>query len=141
MARRNTPHVNAFNDFSDRNNLLIGLDNPASLVEFTFESAGTNSRSLIDHFLVSDNLYDNIMLYEAHNSIDNFSDHVALTCMFNNIILENETEDRIFRQHPAWYKASPQQKMQFSENLAYLLRGITGWVREIWKIITAAHLI
>ena len=44
-------------------------------VDFSFESKGNGKRSIIDHFIVLDNMFFLINDYYVTNDVDNFSDH------------------------------------------------------------------
>ena len=61
--------------FITDNNLKLVSNFIPNLVDFTFESKGIVSKSLIDHFIVSENLLCNIHDYSVIMSCDNFSDH------------------------------------------------------------------
>ena len=121
---RTTPHVYALQNFISSNNLLNGLNHPVANVGFTFESAGTHSRSLIDHVLACEGLFDNIREYKAIESVDNFSDHMAVICLFDCSVLERERQERIYKKRPAWHKATHDDITQFSTLLDTLLQRI-----------------
>ncbi len=53
----------------------------------TYYSKGSNARLLIDHFVISENLQDDVLSYDEIDSLDNFSDHIAVKCVLNvNVI-------------------------------------------------------
>ena len=61
--------------FMDKEYIHCGLEYSESSVDFTFERKSSGSRSIIDHFLLSETLIKNVLLYESVHDNDNFSDH------------------------------------------------------------------
>ena len=47
-------------DFIDRNRLISSWDNPHANIDFTYCNHSLNHFSVIDHFIVSSNIYDSI---------------------------------------------------------------------------------
>ena len=46
------------NDFMNRNRLISSWDNPHANIDFTYCKHSLNHFSVIDHFIVSSNIYD-----------------------------------------------------------------------------------
>ncbi len=59
-----------------------------SKVLCTYYTKGSNPRSLIDHYVVNENLQDDLLSHDEMDSHDNFPDHVAVVkCVLNvNVI-------------------------------------------------------
>ena len=57
--------------FVSRNNLKIVWDSPKATVDWTYTNHALNHRSVIDHFIVSDKMYECVtnscVLYDATN--------------------------------------------------------------------------
>ncbi|XP_041470482.1 uncharacterized protein LOC121420026 [Lytechinus variegatus] len=51
--------------------------------DFTFSSKGSNHKSLIDHFVLTDSLVEALQVYECIDTVNNFSDHVAVKCQLD----------------------------------------------------------
>ena len=51
------------------------LFEPDNDIDYTYESMVAGDRSVLDHFLISDNLRDNIVSYRVLHEGDNTSDH------------------------------------------------------------------
>ena len=49
-------------------------------IDYTYSNADGSSCSILDHILTSINLEENIYNYCTVDSIENFSDHVAISC-------------------------------------------------------------
>ena len=47
-------------------------------IDYTYSNDAINSRSLIDHFIVSDSLCDNVNTYCTMDVVDNMSDHLPI---------------------------------------------------------------
>ena len=65
-------------DFVQRENLLLALNHQLANVDYTYESKANGSRSLIDHFIVSESIHDLINCYEVSHHGYNISDHSSL---------------------------------------------------------------
>jgi len=65
--------------FCDRLDLRLCALNDSAQVEFTYHNDFSGAKSVIDHFIVSDNLYCGLVRYECLHDGDNLSDHLALS--------------------------------------------------------------
>ena len=59
--------------------LNLTMCHSSSKVLFSFERKSNLSRSLIDHFFVSESLFKYIYLYMSQHESDNFSDHCPVS--------------------------------------------------------------
>ena len=80
--KRSSPHTLLLNQFMANENLKSCLKYHGSKVTYTFESKINNAMSLIDHFYVTENLFNFITGYEVLIDVDNPSDHVPVTVSF-----------------------------------------------------------
>jgi hypothetical protein len=55
-TRRNSQDIGCLNGFLELENLVNGLTLPTSIVPFTFESKINGHKSILDHFIFSENL-------------------------------------------------------------------------------------
>ena len=78
FGRAHSLHRDCLNAFMREYNLQCGLRHPSSNVDFTFESKIDGTRSILDHFLLSDEMIECVTHYSPHHCIDNFSDHTPL---------------------------------------------------------------
>ena len=76
---RNSKNSKILSEFIAGETLKCGLLHMTSKIIYTFESKCSGHRSLIDHFLLSENLFDSIMCYNALSDIDNMSDHLPVS--------------------------------------------------------------
>ena len=118
---RNTPHVRAVKSFLDNNHLRSGLEHVLAEVDYTYQSFSNNSKSLIDHICVCDNLFGNINEYITVDSVENMSDHLAVVCGFDRQILSQNLSDRVFQQRAAWHKATLCNIKEYQDTLDELL--------------------
>ena len=72
-------------------------------IDYTYCNDAINSRSLIDHFIVSDSLCDNVNKYCTMDDVDNMSDHLPV--VMHNSLPVNSTfysDVRQFIPKPKW---------------------------------------
>ena len=102
MSRINSLHVDSLKDFCINENLNI-VD--SELVDYTYESKINNSKSQIDHFIISSSLITRVIKLQVKHDIENISDHSLLSihlsipkCITYDTL---EVEDRLM-----WSKAT-----------------------------------
>ena len=82
LSRHLSGNTISLNSFIAIENLEFILPKFHNNVPFTFTSI-TQSKSLIDHYIVSQNLLSHVSDYFTKDSIDNLSDHIPLYCMLS----------------------------------------------------------
>ena len=80
--------------------------------------------SVIDHFIGSDRMYNNVTEANVIKSADNFCGHLPIYSKFNvnKLNLRVEEENRVSK--PCWEKANLQQKEDYKINLNFKLQHI-----------------
>ncbi len=83
LSRTNSLHTKSLMSFTENEHLvlldtLVGFD-----VVYSYESKATNSRSLLDHFIVSQNITNCVVSVKSDISVDNLSDHCVISAEFN----------------------------------------------------------
>ena len=123
---RNNYQTLALNTFIHENNLNLCANDVCCNVDFTFRSKGTGAVSLIDHFILSDNIFDRLMSFESIDSINNFSDHVAVKCAVELEVSYSNTNVRRVKEvcKPAWNKASSMELKNYISLLDEFLKNI-----------------
>ncbi len=95
-------------------------------VMHTYYSKGCDSRSLIDHFLISENC-SSAQQYDDIDTPDNFSDHVAVKYVMNinvDYVCHDEDNSEVLKPRSICYKASPDQVQLYSMIFAEMLHDI-----------------
>uniref|UniRef100_A0A0P4VXS2 Reverse transcriptase domain-containing protein n=1 Tax=Scylla olivacea TaxID=85551 RepID=A0A0P4VXS2_SCYOL len=120
---RVTPQTRAFVKFIDEYRFYCCDNDALSTVAYTYCSKGNNFKSLIDHFLISDNISNFLQTYTTIDSVNNPSDHIAIKCVLDVTIsynvenIEHETFERI-----CWHKANTEDILRYKELVTgYLL--------------------
>ena len=121
---RSTIHVNSVNALLTELDLKCGIYHESSDVDYTFQSKGSNASSLIDHFATSNPVFHSLVSYTKYCSIDNFSDHEAVTCKFNLNVELLQNSEKHFNAKSAWYKASAEDLSQYRDCLNNEINGI-----------------
>ena len=74
---RKTKNLTTLLDFMEQHTLCGGLFSTKADISFSFESKANGHKSLIDHFLLSENLFEKVITY---NCLDDMS---QTTCLFS----------------------------------------------------------
>ena len=106
FSRVTSPHTVELKSFCSSENLVPCASLPLSLVTYTYECSVTYTKTLIDHFLVSDNFKPAVLEYVTENTIDNCSDHKALILTLDMSCDSLKASHCQHSQKVAWYKAS-----------------------------------
>ena len=124
---RNNYQTLALNTFIHENDLNLCANDVCCNVDFTYRSKGTGAVSFIDHFILSDNICDKLLSFEKVDTINNFSDHIAIKCSVQldvsyskNIGCNTKTVNK-----PAWNKASTLDLNNYMTTLDECLKNIT----------------
>ena len=70
-------------------------------IDHTYEST-VGSRSILDHFIVSQNCANHVILYEVAHDCNNLSDHNAVCICLSFDVVHNDVTDDKFRPHSLW---------------------------------------
>ena len=117
-------HTNALSSFLILENMTNGLQHLSSDVDYTFQSKISNGRSIIDHFILTENLFKMICEYKVMHDGDNLSDHRVIQ-MSLQIPVEyfnaRPTSKSHVSKHTPWHKASSVQLQKYRDILDDLL--------------------
>ena len=105
--------------FIREQSLSLCLNYNYANVPFTFHNE--NSRSTVDHFLVTNNMFASISKYKSLFLVDDFSDHVPLKLELD---INTNYDDEVSRAHTsstAWHKCTSIQKQEYVQKLDNLL--------------------
>ena len=77
LSRVKSGNTISLHKFISEENLSFVLKDRPNSIDYTYKSMNNNV-SLIDHFIVSENICSRIEEYYSQDSIDNLSDHIPL---------------------------------------------------------------
>ena len=105
---RNTHQTYELINYVSEHGYSFCVDDPCSAVEYTCCSKGSGIRSLIDHFILSDNTMSGLHEYECIDAVENFSDHVAIMCTLDYAVQYCKSTEpaQKFISLPAWHKVT-----------------------------------
>jgi hypothetical protein len=89
MIRRDSNNTNSLRNFMQRYSFVNGLSKYPSAVDYTYESKINNHKSLIDHIIMSENLYNYMNDYMVSHCVDNLSDHAPVVAKWKIPIMYN----------------------------------------------------
>ena len=116
---RNNVQSNTLLSFIEEESLSLCLHHTKSNVPYTFHNA--ISKSTIDHFFVTNNIYQYITKYESLFLVDDFSDHVPLKLELNINIMYLKEVPRAFVPTTVWQKCSLVHEQESVDTLDSLL--------------------
>ncbi len=102
------------------------IKSDCSTVQCTYYSKGSTARSLIDHFVISENLQDDLLSYDEIDSHNNFSDYIAVNCVLNVNVIYCHRSATVQEKTglPAWGKSTNQQIIAYQSVLNDKLNNI-----------------
>ena len=105
--------------------MISGLQHVLSDVDFTFTGKISHDRYIIDHFLMTDNLFNTICMYRYLHEGDNPADHSVLQMQLQLPVEYCSEQDVVIRQASAQcHKADTLQLQQYKLCLANLLERV-----------------
>ena len=124
-TRLNSLHTKGLNDVLHKNKLLSWLTSEFCTAKYSFESKINGSRSLLDHFVMSEMLFKQLYKADALHCGDNLSDHSAITISIDipvEFVLENESNKYyINNKCPLWHKMSNKHLNKYQEAINSLI--------------------
>ena len=116
FGRRHSANTIALNQFMIAECLQCCISLHVSSVRHTFTSV-FDTHSLIDHFIATENLRDYILSYEQFDSIDNLSDHLAISLQLDCHIESANEVTHEFTASPRWGQVEQQHVDCYKQHL------------------------
>ncbi|ELU10995.1 hypothetical protein CAPTEDRAFT_203092 [Capitella teleta] len=93
-------------------------------VGFTYNNKATGVQSVLDHFIVTENLFGSIESYSCLHEGDNLSDYLPV-CLILDVKASFAPRSNAYAlNHPSWQKATVQDKAAYRLRLKELLREV-----------------
>ena len=80
---RNNAETTCLSNFTDWNHFVLSWDHPLSRKDNTYSNLSLNHFSCIDHFIVTNNIFDCITANMVISEVTNPSNHDAMLVAFN----------------------------------------------------------
>ena len=122
---RHSPCTEAFTDFIEIENCKYMLANDKFDVDFTYTSNDGKHNSNIDHILVCENLESCVLSYYTTDTVDNVSDHVALSCVLDLYVDYVESNIGSSIKHSVWSNITQKYIDRYQKTLDNKLKHIT----------------
>ena len=125
LSRLYSNHTTSLISFVEQENLNFGIHSSKCDVKYSYVSKMNGLKSLIDHFIMSENTFSNIKNIYAYDDGDNLSDHIVI-CMKLDIDMNysNECMNKTKPNRVYWDKATDDDihnyQMVLDENLTYI---------------------
>ena len=130
---RHTTHVRLVSEFVEQLGITVFWSHPDNdpnhliqNVDYTHSSVRNNviTSSTVDHFIGSNMVYECVKEAGVIHSADNFSDHSPIYAKLNIGELDRTLEAQTYRSFPSWKKATNDDKVNFSNDLAIRLNNV-----------------
>ena len=111
--------------FCSNFDLHLCVTNDVARIEFTYFNEFSNAKSVVDHFLISENLSEKLFHYECLQDGNNLSDHMPLmmSLFLPRVVVSPPVGSgpRTSEQRVAWHRASPADIQRYQYNVSELL--------------------
>jgi hypothetical protein len=125
MSRQNSLHTNALQTYLTNECCKSCLDCRDSSINYTFESKINGSRSTLDHCIVSEDLFHQVLQYSVRHEGDNLSDHSPVELVLAIPMLHTPVEAIMSSQKLKWCKATNDNIADYKHKLDGYLEGIS----------------
>ena len=113
ISRIKSGNTISLQNFIEKDNLFLAMNEVINTVTHTYTGIN-NTSSLIDHFIMSENMCLLANNYYTMDSVDNLSDHVPLFIVVNCFVETVPIESvKIASRSPLWRKASSRDIQQY----------------------------
>ena len=122
VSRIRSGNTISLHNYMDKENLFLAINEVRNTVKFTYKGIN-NSVSLIDHFIMTENMCLLTKNYYTMDSVDNLFDHVPvfmiLNCSVKTVPIES---DKVSSRSPLWGIASGYDSQQYQLELDNMLQ-------------------
>jgi len=109
VSRTRSGHSLLLKEFCDSLGLRLCLSSPNSSIDFTYYNEASGSHSILDHFIVSENLFHSIESYSCLHRGDNLSDHVPVCLRLNLSVCYLSQPPESHAPRPSWARVTAEQ--------------------------------
>lgn len=124
FSRVRSKNTNSLSEFVKDQRLFPCINHVLSKVAYTYENSFTKSKSLIDHFIITENLRGHIMKYHCLDEGDNLSDHIPVVCHIDVPVSLQSSINVNFNVKSMWQKVTLEQVADYQHFLDIELNGI-----------------
>ena len=135
FSRLRSLNTNALKVFMQSEELKCPLFHELFTIDFTFESKANGERSTIDHFLLTENLYNYVADYHVLHDGLNMSDHSAIKLSLEVATLHHIEKSDVGISRPSWHLASEENIDAYKRSLSDTLNDI----RVPWEAIHCSN--
>ena len=125
FKRVNSLHTKSLFSFVEHHTMKCGLHFEYSHVDYSYESKSNHSRSLVDHFVITENLFCNIVDYSVIHDGDNLSDHSPISMTLNvnvDYVINDHSVDSSYPLQ--WHKVSEYNIACYKDRLDHFLKSL-----------------
>ena len=118
LSRVNSWHTKSILQFARNEELFIALNHPSANVNYSYSSTSTSCFSIIDHFFVTEKLFDSIInYYSICDEIDNQSDHAPLIVSMDIHLSTYSSQCVTHKPRKKWNCATDEDIIRYQNNL------------------------
>ena len=107
LNRTDSLHSQVLTEFVASEGLSLCLLSDVANVKYTYENESTCAESILDHFIISENLYETILEYRSVHDGHNLSDHAPIMIKLDiNMVKLTDKVPRCYGKRPQWNLAN-----------------------------------
>lgn len=119
-------------EFIDVNLLSVASQHPNSNVKYTFEGKGNGVKSIIDHFVISNELLSNVHEYNSVHEGDNCSDHCPIILKLDIPVCYSKVNDhKTENKRLDWSKLSDDDICNYKKLLDIKLDEVKPYIKQM----------
>ena len=124
FTRNRSVNRQALVTFMAEENMQCCLTSSCINIDYTYESKCSGTTSLIDHFIVTDNVFPLISNYKCIHSGDNLSAHSPVSLTLDIDVQHTCPRTSICESKMLWHKAMPRQIQEYKTLLDTYLHSV-----------------
>ena len=123
FRRNDSLHTISLNNFMCNETLV----EPLNGIDYTFQSMASGDRSILDHFLLSDNLNSRVLCYDVLHEGDNTSDHEPIYISIDlDLLYTDHVRDTSHKADKlCWRKAKASSISIYQRRLSHALKSLS----------------
>ena len=124
--RRHNLQSRTLVDFNERNDLCVGWNSERALFSETYANIHLMHSSCIDHFIMSEGIFETVLDHRVVDDPLNWSSHNALMITFalTNPLSTHDCSRPAIKKQSKWHKATAAEKENYRTTLTQMLNNI-----------------
>ena len=123
--RRTSIHTKDLNEYIRKESFVSWIQNSPDIIDYTCENFANRVTSILDHFILTQNLNGYVISRSVDHSGDNLSDHSPISITLKiKAPLDAPPCSNVHTKRPLWNKASPNDLLDYQNSVDRKLTAI-----------------